>query len=126
MAKALFVGATVVGGGAMLLCMLLLSPAGQSAFLPATSVPWLSEVSRPDLVAELRGIADGDDIGEFVPDWQGLTEGAAADWSAITLLNKGHLNADGCARAPVTCATFGSLLARGSPESGIQKEHLRR
>ena len=46
--------------------------AAPSAFLPVSSVPWLTELAASDVLAELQTAA-ATHAAAFAPDWQNLT-----------------------------------------------------
>ena len=95
------------------------APAGQphvadSAFLAAESFSWLSDLAAPAIVNELSAVSTKN-ARAFREDWQGLAAPgtSAHEWSALTLLNRGRLDEQGCKLAPATCAVLGALLLRG-------------
>lgn len=97
---------------------LLLLLGSASAYLPIDDFPWLTELQSPEVLKELQNVADRG--AGFAPDWQRLTSPDAApdSWSALTLLNKGVVDDDGCERAPHTCKVLGGLEDRLKPKLG--------
>ncbi len=97
---------------------------------------WLAPLSGAAVVAELQEVARDDrDRHATTMESSGLFEeqfsasqptlAPAGGWSAVTLMNKGQLNPDGCTVAPRTCAAL-ELLQRHlaptpeSPEVGVR------
>lgn len=98
----------------------------RSYFHEPAEFPWLATFTEHAVSSELRALANAATgaegtpaaralLTEWQPDWQNLTGPGTgtAEWSAITLLNKGTPDPVGCRLAPVTCAQLVKLVASG-------------
>lgn len=82
---------------------------------------WLSALERNEgVLRELRGLAEADAAepatSAFAPNFSNdhFTQDPG-DWTAVALMNRGVLLADGCAAAPLTCSVLTTLSPHLQP-----------
>ena len=106
----------------------LLGSAGGAAprrFRSLGEVPWLAALQEKAVLTELQALADRDLNGKPESETFAADFGPNSDlaqqpggWTALPLLNKGRLDAAGCAAAPLTCAALSGLAAHLAPRDG--------
>ena len=86
----------------------------------APQLSWLSALRNPGVLRELRALAEADAAepaaSAFGPNFSNdhFTQDAG-DWTAVALMNRGVLLAEGCAAAPLTCTVLTTLSPHLQP-----------
>ena len=93
-------------------------------------LPWLRVLEDSRVVEELQSIVDAD-VGGFSDNFA-ADFGPNSDladrldgWSAVVLMNKGVLDAEGCVGAPRTCLVLDMLAGQLAPRASVRQVGVR-